>query len=103
MAFLKLFISSLLCVFALDMLWLGVIANNLYSQQIGGLLRKSGESMAPNWPAAVMVYFFIVMGILCFVVPRAQGNNLHGLMWGVLFGAVVYGVYDYTNFSISQF
>jgi uncharacterized membrane protein len=100
MAFLKLFVSSLLCLFVLDMLWLGVIANQLYNDQIGSLLRKSGESMAPNWPAAAVVYLAIAIGILFFVLPRAEGNYLHALLWGALFGAVIYGVYDFTNFSI---
>jgi uncharacterized membrane protein len=100
MKFFALFASVIVYLFALDMLWLGVIANSLYREQLGGLLRKSGELMAPNWPAAALVYLCIVTGILFFVLPRAEGHYLQALIWGALFGAVTYGLYDFTNFSI---
>lgn len=96
----KLFISTLIYVFVLDMIWLGLIAKNTYYTSIGNLLRKSGDVMAPNWPAAVIVYIAIVTGILCFVVPKASGNYFSAFAWGAVFGAVTYGIYDFTNLSI---
>lgn len=100
MQFLKLFLSTLIYVFFIDMLWLGVIAKNIYAQEIGSLLRMSGDSMAPNWPAAVVVYVAITLGILFFVLPKANGSYLQALGWGVLFGAITYGIYDFTNYSV---
>jgi uncharacterized membrane protein len=100
MQILKLFFSALVMCFLLDMVWLGFIAKNLYFNTIGSLLRKSGDSLAPNWPAATLVYLFIAGGIVLFVLPRVNGNYLMALVWGALFGAVTYGVYDFTNFSI---
>ncbi len=86
--------------FALDMLWLGVIAKSWYRNSLGGLLRSNGANLTPNWPAAFLVYLAIVMGVVMFVLPKA-GNSLSvGFCWGALFGAVTYGIYDFTNFSI---
>lgn len=96
----KLFLSTLLYVFVLDMVWLGIIAKNIYAENIGVLLRKSGDILTPNWPAAVIVYIAIAIGILCFVLPKADGNYMMGFAWGALFGAITYGIYDFTNFSI---
>lgn len=100
MQFLKIFISTFICAFMLDMIWLGVVAKNIYAQNIGMLLRKSGNAMAPSWSAAMIVYVAIVMGIIFFVLPKGSGNYLLALAWGAAFGAVTYGIYDFTNLSI---
>ncbi len=97
---LGLFFVTILTVFVFDMIWLGYLAKQIYADNIGMLLRKSGEFMAPIWPAAIVVYIFIAIGILYFVLPKANGNYLHALLWGFLFGAVTYGIYDFTNYSI---
>ncbi len=96
----KLFSLTLIYVFTLDMIWLGKIAKNIYSQNIGILLRKSGNMMTPNWSAAAIVYVAIAIGIIYFVLPKANGNYYLAAIWGVIFGAVTYGIYDFTNFSI---
>jgi uncharacterized membrane protein len=100
MQILKLFFSALVVCFLLDMVWLGFIAKNLYVTTIGSLLRKSGDTLVPNWPAAVLVYLCIAGGIVLFVLPKVNGNYLLALVWGALFGVVTYGIYDFTNFSI---
>jgi len=84
----------------MDMIWLGVIAKNLYAQNIGMLLRKSGEAMTPIWWSAAVVYLCITLGVLFFVLPRAQGNYFIAFSGGVILGIVTYGIYDFTNYSI---
>ena len=54
-----LFFVTIISVFIMDMIWLGFIAKNIYAENIGMLLRKSGEVMAPIWWAAVVVYVCI--------------------------------------------
>ena len=49
MKLIGLFFLTMVCIFVLDMIWLGAIAKSVYAQNIGMLLRKSGESMAPIW------------------------------------------------------
>ena len=95
-----LFIVTILSVFIMDMIWLGVIAKNIYAQNIGSLLRKSGDSMTPIWWAAIVVYVCITLGILFFVLPKAQGDYFLAVSGGVVLGLVTYGIYDFTNYSI---
>lgn len=95
-----LYLATLVFVFILDMLWLGGLAKSIYRENIGFLLRKNSMGMAPNWPAAAVVYIAIATGIIYFVLPRAHQEPMHALFWGMLFGAVTYGIYDFTNFSI---
>ena len=82
----------------LDGLWLGVVMKNFYRDQLAPIARISGGSIAPNWPAAFVVYVLLGTGISLFVMPRAATVPMAAL-YGALFGLVVYGVYDFTNFS----
>jgi uncharacterized membrane protein len=100
MRLITLFLSTMIFVFILDMLWLGVIAKNMYAENIGMLLRKSGEGMTPIWWAAAVVYVCITVGILYFVLPKANGDYLIALTGGAMIGLVTYGIYDFTNYSI---
>lgn len=97
---LTLFLVTIVSVFFMDMMWLGVIAKNVYAQNIGLLLRKSGDGMAPIGWAALVVYICITLGILYFVLPKAQGNYFLAFSGGVMLGLVTYGIYDFTNYSI---
>lgn len=100
MKLITLFLGTLISVFILDMIWLGVIAKSIYAQNIGLLLRKSGEAMTPIWWSAGIVYVCITVGILFFVLPKAHGDYFVALTTGALLGVVTYGVYDFTNYSI---
>lgn len=95
-----LFLATILSVFILDMIWLGIIAKNIYADNIGMLLRKSGDAMTPIWWAAFVVYLCIATGILFFVLPKAQGDYYLAFAGGVMLGLVTYGIYDFTNYSI---
>lgn len=97
MEFIKHFSKAIIATLILDFLWLGLIANNFYDNQIGMLLRKSDGALAPIWPSAFMVYIAIALGITAFVLPKADGNRKSAFAWGALFGAILYGVYDFTN------
>lgn len=100
MKFIILFLVTITSILFMDMIWLGFIAKNIYAQNIGILLRKSGEAMTPIWWAAILVYVLITIGILFFVLPKAHGNYLLALAYGVLFGMITYGIYDFTNYAV---
>jgi len=82
----------------LDGIWLGVLMKNFYRDQLAPIARLANGGMAPNWPAAFVVYALLGTGIAFFVVSRAS-TAVGAAAWGALFGLVVYGVYDFTNFS----
>lgn len=94
------FITAIVACFLLDMLWLGLIAKNIYQTELSSLLRKSGDAFMPNWSAAVIVYLAIALGIVCFVLPKAQSDIPMTAAWGALFGLVTYAIYDFTNLAI---
>jgi uncharacterized membrane protein len=88
-----------ICFMLLDGMWLGLVMNGFYRSQLAPIARLGeGGGFAPNWPAAFVVYLLLGGGIGAFVTPRAA-TLPDTLMLGALFGFVVYGVYDFTNYS----
>src|SRR6187399_3311103 len=82
----------------LDGVWLGLLMKNFYREQLAPIVRLADGGLAPNWPAAFVVYVLLGAGIALFVVPRASTVS-SAAAFGALFGLIVYGVYDFTNYS----
>jgi uncharacterized membrane protein len=89
----KQYLVLLPIMLGIDMVWLGLVAKKFYDRQLAAFSRTL------NLPAAVLVYLLIPLGIVLFVLPRAGGDKMMALLWGGIFGLVVYGVYDLTNFA----
>ena len=64
--YLKLYLLTVPVFFAIDLLWLGVIAKDLYQKNLAHLL-----SPDVNWPAAMVFYFMYIAGIILFAVKPA--------------------------------
>ena len=94
----KLAAAGAVAFMALDGVWLGVLMKGFYREQLAPIVRLADGGIAPNWPAAFVVYALLGAGIALFVIPRAPTVPL-AAVYGALFGLVVYGVYDFTNYS----
>jgi uncharacterized membrane protein len=90
--------ASILGFVVLDGLWLGLVMKDFYRTQLMPIGRMSDGGFAPLWLPAIAVYVLLGIGIAVFVVPRASGV-LGAAGLGALFGLVVYGVYDLTNYA----
>jgi len=80
----------------IDMIWLGLIAKNIYSKYLGNL-------MAPkvNWVAAIIFYLLFIVGLVFFVIEPAvlKDSWSYALLAGMLFGLITYATYDLTNLA----
>jgi uncharacterized membrane protein len=94
--YLKLYFASLAVFFAIDLIWLGLVARNLYRKYLGFLMAPK-----PNWIAAVIFYLIFVVGILVFVVvPGLKETSVTPtLLRASLFGLITYATYDLTNLA----
>lgn len=84
--------------FLVDLLWLGVVAKDLYARHFGALMRDQ-----VNWTAALTFYAMYIGGIVLFVlVPALQSG------WGIacaaamggLLGLFAYGTFDLTGLAL---
>lgn len=82
--------------FAVDLVWLGVIARKLYAKYLGAFM-----SSKINWMAALIFYLIFIIGLLVFVIEPALDNvnYLTLAMTAALFGLVTYATYDLTNLA----
>jgi len=94
--FIKLFLIALPVFFAIDMVWLGVVAKNFYKDQIGFLMTPN-----INWTAAIIFYLIFIAGLVLFVISPAmeKGSWIYAILFGALFGFVTYATYDLTNLA----
>ncbi len=94
--FIKLFLIALPVFFAIDMIWLALVAKNFYQKQIGFLMRPD-----VNWLAAIIFYLLFIVGLVTFVIAPAVDKHswIHALLFGALFGLITYSTYDLTNLA----
>lgn len=97
--FVKLYFIALPVFFAIDMIWLGLVAKDFYRSQIGFLLKEN-----VNWVAAISFYLLFIIGVVFFVVMPAleKGSLMYALLVGALFGFITYATYDLTNLATTK-
>ena len=94
--FIKLFLIALPVFFAIDMVWLGLVAKNFYRDRIGFLMTPN-----INWVAAIIFYLIFIAGLVVFVISPAmeKGSWMYAILFGALFGFITYATYDLTNLA----
>ena len=95
--FLKILGAAGVTMFALDLLWLGVVAKSFYAKYLGTLLRPD-----VRWAAALLFYVVYVAAVAVFVViPAAERKSLaRALGFGAFFGFAAYATYDLTSYAL---
>ena len=90
------YLLTMVVFFAVDLLWLGVIAKNFYGRYLSDFL-----SDQVNWTAAIVFYLLFIVGIFLFVILPAYDKQsfAHALIYGALFGFFTYATYDLTNLA----
>lgn len=96
MRYFIIYMITLAVFFIVDMVWLGLIAKNLYRDQIGFIMKDS-----PNWIAAIIFYLIFVLGLVFFVIDPALMSEsiVEALLRGMFFGFICYATYDLTNLA----
>lgn len=97
--YLKLYAIALPVFFAIDLVWLGLVAKDFYREQIGYLMRSD-----VNWAAAILFYLIFIVGLVFFVIAPAveKGSWTYAVLAGALFGLVCYATYDLTNLATTK-
>ncbi|MBI3504365.1 MAG: DUF2177 family protein [Proteobacteria bacterium] len=96
-SYLKVFAATGATMFALDLVWLGVVAKDLYARHMGSLLRPDVQ-----WVPALIFYALYVAAIVVFVVMPAVERRSFArvLALGAFFGLAAYATYDLTSLAL---
>lgn len=87
------YLTVLVAMVVLDLVWLGGIAMPMYKRGIGHLMADK-----PNFAAAGLFYLLYAIGVLVFAVRAADGWQA-AAGYGALLGALAYMTYDLTNMA----
>ena len=89
----------------LDILWVGLFMSKQYENMIPRI--QCGNEMRVNFQLAGLSYLLMVIGLVVFVLPNIRNlRNMDlvkdSLLYGFLFGVVLYGVYDLTAAAVIE-
>ena len=89
-------VASGLAFFALDLLWLGVVAQPIYAKHLGLL---KAENVV--WPAAILFYLMYITAIQVHAIwPVHTGRE--SLKRGASRGFFAYATYELTNWAVIE-
>jgi uncharacterized membrane protein len=92
---LKQFITVLVVLVILDVIWLTIISKDMYQGTVRGIQKtKLNVKFIP----AILTYPLIAWGICTFVLANNTSNE-KGIL-GLMLGFMVYGIYNGTNYAI---
>jgi uncharacterized membrane protein len=91
------YLSFLIALIAIDLVWLLGVAKNLYRNEMGDLMASE-----PKLLAGLAFYLLYALGVCIFVVVPALSKQscLYALQYGALFGLFCYMTYDLTNLAV---
>ncbi len=95
--YLGIYLSFLITLIAIDLVWLLGIAKNLYRNEMGDLMASD-----PKLIAGLAFYLLYALGVCIFVIIPALSKQslLYALQYGALFGFFCYMTYDLTNLAV---
>ena len=89
-----LYLVTLLVIVPFDFLFLGIVARDFFTSQVGDML---GEiKLAP----AILFYLLYVVGVVIFVSGGAGATWQSTLLYGALFGLFCYATFDLTALAL---
>ena len=94
---LAIYLSFLFALIAIDLVWLLVVAKNLYRNEMGDLMASE-----PKLLAGLAFYLLYALGVCIFVIVPALSKQswIYALQYGALFGLFCYMTYDLTNLAV---
>ncbi|KIQ30083.1 membrane protein [Variovorax paradoxus] len=89
--------ATFIVLLVIDMLWLGVVAKNMYQEAMGDLM-----SPQPRLAFAAVFYLLYPIGLVIFaILPGIDAQSVtRAAVLGALFGLFCYSTYDLTNLAV---
>jgi uncharacterized membrane protein len=94
---LKLYGATAAAFFAIDLVWIGVVAAGFYRIHLGHLMAED-----VRWGAAILFYLVFLAGLLVFaVLPALEAGSLaRAVALGAFLGLFAYATFDLTCLAL---
>ena len=95
--YITVYLTFLLSLISIDLIWLLGLAKNLYRNEMGDLMASE-----PKLLAGLGFYLLYALGACIFVILPAlyKQSCWHAIAYGALFGLFCYMTYDLTNLAV---
>lgn len=93
-------IVAVITFLTLDGLWLGVFAKSIYHDKLSDFLTLVNGKLSVHWLSVIVIYSVLIVGIIVFPIEKSGNSLKASLLWGFIFGVVVYGTYGFTNHAL---
>lgn len=99
MQLVKAYAAAFVTFLVLDVIWLTMIAFEIFQREVGGILRAE-----PNLVAAGAFYIIYMFGLIVLVVaPAVKQGSMSVAAWrGAVLGLTAYGTFDLTSLAVIQ-
>ena len=99
MSLLKAYVGTTISFLVVDAIWIAVFVQGYYKQAVGQLLLDS-----PNYASAGLFYLAYAVGVVILAVrPAIAAHQLKTALFnGAVLGAIAYGTFTLTNFSVLE-
>jgi uncharacterized membrane protein len=90
------YLSTLIILLPLDILFLGIVGKKLFADNVGDMILAT-----PRLAPAIVFYVLYLAGVVVFVNGDAPSNWAHSLLsYDALFGLFCYATFELTNMSV---
>jgi uncharacterized membrane protein len=89
------YLSTLIVLLPLDLLFLGAIGKKLFADNVGDMTLTT-----PRMVPAMLFYVLYLAGVTVFVNGNPVSDWLHDLGYGALFGLFCYATFELTNMAL---
>ena len=97
MIFFRAYLATLLSFLLIDAAWIFLVVRGLYEREVGALLSDAPRML----PAAVFYLGYAAAIVILAIRPALEAARLtRAITNGALIGAVGYGTYTVTNYSV---
>lgn len=94
MKILKPYFAFLIIFLLIDVIWIAVFAGEFYQQQLSGILKST-----PDYSLVGLFYLCYAAGAI-YLCVRTAVNKFEVLLSGAVFGALAYGTFSVTNYTL---
>ena len=97
MPFLKAYLGTIVSFLIVDAIWISLFVRHMYQETMGPMLLDT-----PNYLAAGLFYLAYAAGVVVLAVlpALAARNGKTAVINGAVLGAVAYGTFALTNYSV---
>ena len=95
------FLIVLVLLIAIDGMIIGIFLSDFYERELRDIARMKDGMIEPIWLGIGVVYILLALGLTFYVVLKDENHSEAGIfLKGALFGLVVYGLYNISNYSL---